>query len=68
MNDSKSLKKPQLIHIVAGEDNKCLENSDNYVEDAVPLGLTGKAVCMQVINYCWTNLIYLVGWLKANIS
>lgn len=45
-------KKHQFIHVPPveeAEDNKCLnETSENDGDDAVPLGLTGKAVCMQV--------------------
>lgn len=45
-------KKHQFIHVPPAEEteeNKCLnETSENDGDDAVPLGLTGKAVCMQV--------------------
>lgn len=45
-------KKHQFIHVPSveeAEENKCLnETSENDGDDAVPLGLTGKAVCMQV--------------------
>lgn len=45
-------KKHQFIHVPSTEEteeNKCLnENSENDGDDSVPLGLTGKAVCMQV--------------------
>lgn len=35
------------------EDNKCSnESSENDGDDSVPLGLTGKAVCMQVGFIC----------------
>lgn len=48
-------KKPHFVHVLAvqepddTEDNKCFnEGSENDGDDTVPLGLTGKAVCMQV--------------------
>lgn len=53
-------KKHQFVHVppVETEDtkeNECFhEGSENDVDDTVPLGLTGKAVCMQVrhISFC----------------
>lgn len=45
-------KKHQFVHVTPEEDiedNKCFnEGSENDGDDTVPLGLTGKAVCMQV--------------------
>lgn len=46
-------KKHQFLHVTPVDDeteeNKCFnENSENDGDDSVPLGLTGKAVCMQV--------------------
>lgn len=50
MDENKESKKTQLIHtmIPAVEEKKCLENSETDGDDAVPLGLTGKAIFMQV--------------------
>lgn len=50
------LKTPQFVHIPPveeeTEDGKCFnEGSENDADDSVPLGLTSKAVCMQV-NKC----------------
>lgn len=47
------LKTHQFVHVPTEQqtnDNKCLnENSENDGDEStVPLGLTGKAVCMQV--------------------
>lgn len=47
------LKTHQFVHVPPvqeADDNKCLnESSENDGEEStVPLGLTGKAVCMQV--------------------
>lgn len=48
-------KKPQFIHAPPVEEtddmeeNKFNEGSENDGDDTVPLGLTCKAVCMQVI-------------------
>lgn len=48
-------KKHQFVHVPPMEEpedieeNKCFnEGSENDGDDTVPLGLTGKAVCMQV--------------------
>lgn len=51
MDDIKTYKKPKIVHVPAEDDEdeqKCLETSENDTDGAVPLGLTGKAVCMQV--------------------
>lgn len=47
------LKTHQFVHIPPveeeTEDNKCFnESSENDADDSVPLGLTSRAVCMQV--------------------
>lgn len=46
-------KKPQFLHVpavvVVEEDNKCFnESSETDGDESVPLGLTSRAVCMQV--------------------
>lgn len=50
-------KKHQFVHVSPveepedTEENKCFnEGSENDGDDTVPLGLTGKAVCMQVCS------------------
>lgn len=50
MHDEKTAKKPQLIQMAPAEElSKSLENSETTDgDDGVPLGLTGKAVFMQV--------------------
>lgn len=52
MDDNKESKKSQLIHTMtpAEEEKKCFENSET---DGVPLGLTRKAICMQVRCYIY---------------
>lgn len=43
--------------VVQTEENKCLnENSYNDGDETVPLGLTGKAVCMQVNLFYFFNI------------
>lgn len=49
MTDEKASKKPQLIQMLPAEElNKSVESSETDGDDGVPLGLTGKAVFMQV--------------------
>lgn len=48
------LKKHQFVHVTSVEeeetdDNKCLDElCQNNATDPLPLGLSGKAVCIQV--------------------
>lgn len=50
------LKKHQFLHVTSVEedendDNKCFDEiGENDSSDAVPLGLSGKAVCIQVCS------------------
>lgn len=47
----KEFKKHQIVHIPAiadDDEKKYLETSENDMDGSLPLGLTGKAVCMQV--------------------
>lgn len=47
----KELKKHQIVHVPAiadDDEKKYLETSENDTDGSLPLGLTGKAVCMQV--------------------
>lgn len=58
------LKKHQFVHVSSVEeeeetdDNKCLsENCENDGSDSVPLGLSGRAVCIQVCYSTIWNVI-----------
>lgn len=44
MEETKVLAKHQIIQIKCGK----AKGIDNGIDDVVPLGLTAKAVCMQV--------------------
>lgn len=48
MDGEKPLKKHQIVHVPAEDEQKCLESSENDADTSIPLGLRGKAVCMQV--------------------
>lgn len=76
MNDSKASKKPQLIHtMVPEEENKSVENSETDADDTgVPLGLTRKAVFMQVreVHFCFHLIsdqwFHRVKWFHIHIK
>lgn len=52
MDEEKILSKHHLVLVKPKEEEKSITNSENDPDDAVPLGLTGKAVCMQVSIEC----------------
>lgn len=56
MEDKKILTKHHLVQVKPKDEEKSMDNSEADQDDTVPLGLTGKAVCMQVSSL---QLVYV---------